>query len=190
MEPVDASGPNHKHRNSWRITTKKQELFFFPSLSLRPPQSFLPRNKRIKVKILLIEVWLSLPHPVTGDLRGRVGHFGVQMWILLFVCLRQRLPRGRGVDGGAGGTMRNLCFSSVCLRLALEMKVSGGEGVGAGARIFSGASHRAVEGPVWPYYGRARWAGRSQSPRGAAETGMMPIRMEQANICLAQKNPD
>lgn len=103
MEPVDASGPNHKHRNSWRITTKKQELFFFPSLSLRPPQSFLPRNKRIKVKILLIEVWLSLPHPVTGDLRGRVGHFGVQMWILLFVCLRQRLPRGRGVDGGGRG---------------------------------------------------------------------------------------
>lgn len=99
----------------------------------------------------------------------------------------ERTRRGRG---GAGGTMRNLCFSSVCLRLALEMKVSGGEGVGAGARIFGGASHRAVEGPVWPYYGRARWAGRSQSPRGAAETGMMPIRMEQANICLAQKNPD
>lgn len=104
MEPVDASGPNHKHRNSWRITKKKKrkkesENFSSPlPILLTPPRVFW---KGMKVKTLLIEVWLSLPHPATGDLRGRVGHFGVQMWILPFVRLRQRPPRGRG--GGGGG---------------------------------------------------------------------------------------
>ena len=98
----------------------------------------------------------------------------------------ERTRRGRE---GRGADEESL-FSLRLPRLAQEMKANGGGGVGAGARIFGGASPRAVEGPVWPYYGRAEWAGRSQSPFGAAEAGMVPIRMEQANICLSLKNPD
>lgn len=41
-----------------------------------------------------------------------------------------------------------------------------------------------------PVMGPARWARRSQSPLGAGEAGVVPIRMERANICLSQKNPD
>lgn len=59
----------------------------------------------------------------------------------------------RGDEAETGGLARIGCFPSVCLRLALEMKASGGGGVGAGAWIFSGASPCAVEGPAWPYYG-------------------------------------
>lgn len=58
-----------------------------------------------------------------------------------------------GVRRRQGGPARIGCFPSVCLRLALEMKASGGGGVGAGAWIFSGASPCTVEGPAWPYYG-------------------------------------
>lgn len=57
----------------------------------------------MKVKLLLIEVWLSLPHPVTGDLRGSVGRLSVQMWILPLVRLRQRRREGEVETGGRGG---------------------------------------------------------------------------------------
>lgn len=93
MEPVDASGPNHKTQKFLENNNKKnrQELFLSSNLRAFPPRVFW---KGMKVKILLIKVWLSLPHPVTGDPRGSVGRFGVQMWILASLRLRQKPPRG------------------------------------------------------------------------------------------------
>lgn len=94
MEPVDASGPNHKTQKFLENNNKKkigEKFFSLPIFALSPPRVFW---KGMKVKILLIKVWLSLPHPVTGDPRGSVGRFGVQMWILALLRLRQKPPRG------------------------------------------------------------------------------------------------
>lgn len=94
MEPVDASGPNHKTQKFLENNNKKkigEKFFLFQSSRSLPPRVFW---KGMKVKILLIKVWLALPHPVTGDLRGSVGRFGVQMWILALLRLRRRPPRG------------------------------------------------------------------------------------------------
>lgn len=144
MEPIDASGPNHKH--------KKSKTFFFLSHPHDPPRVFC---KGIKVKILLIEVWLSLPHPVTGDLRGRVGRFGVQMWILLFVGGRNeesvfslRLP----AFGAGDESERRWRCGCRCLNLRRSVSPrSGGTGV---ALLWASAVGWAV--PVASRSGRNR----------------------------------
>lgn len=147
------------------------------------------------MKILLEEVWRSLPRLLIGDLWGslRSGLCARTSWCsnvyaCICVCvlktaewLRQRWRRE---------LIRNRCLCFLCLGLVLEMKGSGGGGVGAGAWIFIRVSPHAVEGLQRPYYGWVRWAQLSQSAlknSSAATTSMAPIRTVQANIQFASQ---
>lgn len=170
-----------KHRNSWRITTKKkknrQEVFSLP-IALFPPRSFFFFFwKGMKVKILLIKVWLSLPHPVTGD-TARV------CWTIRRANVDSCVVATASKRGGGAGedwvfSLRLPAFGAGdeserrwrcgCRCLDLQRSVSQRRR-GTGVALL--------------------WARRSQSPLEASESGMVPIRMERANICLTQKNPD
>lgn len=130
-----------KHRNSWRITTKKkigEKFFLFQSRFT--PKSFLERNES------------ENPFDKGVALTSASGHRGParKCWTIRRANVDSYVV---ATASKTGGLVRIGCFPSVCLRLALEMKASGGGGVGAGAWIFGGASPCAVVGLPWPYYG-------------------------------------
>lgn len=55
------------------------------------------------MKILLIEVWLSLPHPVSGDLRGRDVSACKCGFLRLRACVKDRREDEVEKWGGGGG---------------------------------------------------------------------------------------
>lgn len=151
---------------------KKRMNFFFILLPkpYDPPRVFC---KGIKVRILffffLIEVWLSLPHPVTRDLQ-REGWTFRRANVDSSVCAsasktaeRVRGARGRGGGGWGGGGWESDEESVFSLRLpAFGAGDESERRWRCGLQVLqssNGASPRAAEGPVRPCYGRARWAG-------------------------------
>lgn len=196
METTDASGPNpslHSQMQKFFENNKKQELF--PSSW---PQEFWTRVER---KFLLEEVWRSLLHlfirALWGSLCGglRVRTFlCTNVYTCNCVCVLKRSERFRkGREGGRASWLGISVFCFLCLGLVLEMKGSGGGGVGAGGcnLYLSVSLHSKGTGVslLWVSATSCIVPVTSQKQQ-RRKTGIVPIRMEQANICLSQKNPD
>lgn len=184
----------HKHRNSTKITKSKN--FSHP----HDPKSFLNTSgKDISfgrgVAFTSAFVHQSL---VRKSLWWTVcAHIFVYkcVYLRLCVCVLKTAERLRQWRERERELIRNQCFCFLCLGFVPEMKGSGGGGVGAGAWIFIWVSPRTVEGLPCPYYGWVRASSVvpvTSQKQQRSETGMVPIRMEHASICLSQKkkNPD
>lgn len=121
--------------NNNKKKKKKNELFFPSPSPYQPPGVFC---KGIKVKILFFFFDRGVALTSASGHRGTCeGGSDVPACKCGFFCLCVCVKDCRegeawtGVGWGAGGgAMRNRCFPSVCLHLALEMKASGGGGVG------------------------------------------------------------